>query len=158
MPKNILNLRLSSKDISIAALNNSKEWIGFLKIIFSKITFTKKVFTRSCAQRASISVCHVTIILISNWSFSYNTEPRLACIHVTSYQSPYKRALPGAKYQKFKIRKIWKLSKIKNEKNVRHCVPWSEKWLFPLLVAIQQNLRARADCQDYPKTGIEFVV
>ena len=102
MPKNILNLRLLSKDISIAALNNSKEWIGFLKIIFSKITFTKKVHTRSCAQRVFISVCHVTLILIFYWSFSYNTEVWLACIHVTSYQRPYKRALPGAKYQKFK--------------------------------------------------------
>ena len=114
MPKNIWNLRLSSKDISIAALNNSKEWIGFLKIIFSKITFTKKVFTRSCAQRVSISVCHVTIILISNWSFSYNTESWLACIHVTSYQRPYKQALPGAKYQKFKNTK--NLKSFKSEK------------------------------------------
>ena len=46
-----------SKDISIAALNNSKECKGFLKIIFSKITFTKKSpYSIMCPTRVHLSL------------------------------------------------------------------------------------------------------
>ena len=149
--KYVLNVRQKVYEHFHEGFKNNKEWIGFLIIIFSKITFMKKLRTRACGQRVP---SHVTfkywtmiglfpIILKHDWSVS-TWLPIKDLISEPCQGQSFKNSKIRKKLQRFQSKIL------ENEKNVRHCLPWSENRFLPLLVTIQQDPPGRTDSQDCP--------